>query len=97
LLDDSGGEAPTEWDLEGNAIRYKTVVTLKKKEVKPEADTAKQLTGRGGAAAAAKKNQIPPPPPKLYDISKLRLEKFHHVLHYLYTRCKDKVITYTQP
>ncbi len=32
LLETSGGEAPTEWDEDGNPIRYKTEIALYKKE-----------------------------------------------------------------
>ena len=84
MLDSSGGEAPVEWDEYGNPVKYKTVVALRKKE--PNLAQDGEQTGRSKTTA-----------PKLYDISKLRLEKFHQVLHYLYMHCKDKVITYTQP
>ena len=82
-MDNSGGEAPAEWDEYGNAVKYKTVITLKRKDPNQAAESSDH-TGRSKSTA-----------PKLYDISKLRLEKFHHVLHYLYMHCKDKVVTYT--
>ena len=76
LIGSSGGDAPDEWDEKGNAIRYKTVVTLKKKEGEEK--------NTNGAAKA-----------KIYDIARLKLEKFHMVLHFLYSTIKHKVVTYT--
>ena len=103
LLDNPGSDAPEEWDEYGNAIRYKTVIMLKRKEVKLPTSTGaspRPVSGargasaiRGGRGAKGKKEEAPAEP-KLYDISKLKLEKFHHVLHYCYTHCKDKVVSY---
>lgn len=51
LLDDQGGEAPSEWDAELYPIRYKTVVGLKRsvKLNKP----SKSTKGKAGGAGAA--------------------------------------------
>ena len=77
LLDTTGGEAPAEWDEHGNPIKYKTVITLKKLPTQPI-----ELTVQGRIS----KEQ----PPKMYEISKLKLEKFHKVLHYIVNHTKDK-------
>ena len=63
LLETTGGDAPEEWDEHGNPVKYKTIITLKKKVVKPTAQAAQ--------------NKDPQVPTKLYDISKLKLERFH--------------------
>ena len=101
LLDTAGNDAPEEWDEFGNAIRYKTVVQLKRKDPPKPAPASTQpsprAAGRGARGAQKKQEKPVEEPPKLYDISKLRLEKFHHVLHYCYTHCKDKVVSYQQP
>ena len=82
LLDSSGGEAPEEWDEYGNPIKYKTVITLKKLASNPiEALEPGRVS----------KEQ----PPKMYDISKLKLEKFHKVLHYVVIHTKGKKPRYT--
>ena len=40
MLDNPGSDAPEEWDEYGNAIRYKTVIMLKRKDVKLPANSA---------------------------------------------------------
>lgn len=78
LLETSGGEAPAEWDEFGNPIKYKTVVTLKK------------LPKTAIEAIEANRASAPNQPAKLYDISKLKLEKFHKVLHYIVNHTNGK-------
>ena len=81
LFDASGGEAPAEWDEHGNPIRYRTVVKLAKKPAPAQA----ALPDSTGA------------PPRLYDISKLKLENFHKVLHFVVSETRGKAPVYKQP
>ena len=73
MLDTSGGEAPTEWDQYGNPIKYKTVIILKKLPVEKE-----PITSAGKV-----------PKRRLYDVSSLRLENFHKVLHFISSNLKS--------
>ena len=85
LLETSGGEAPAEWDEYGNPIKYKTIITLKK------------LPKTAIESIEANKATAPHQPAKLYDISKLKLEKFHKVLHFVVNHTKGKQPRYVQP
>ena len=91
LLDTSGGEAPAEWDELGRPIKYKTIVTLKKRE---QVNKNNSSYSNPNPKARAKDDSGPP---KLFDISKLKLERFHQVLHYIVASVKDQEPSYKQP
>ena len=69
-----------EFDEEGNEVKYKSVVTLRKK--------AFSNPVRASASSSAA--------PKLYDIGQLQLEKYHKVLHDLALKCKEREPIYRQ-
>ena len=110
LLDNAGGEAPSEWDEEGFPIRYMTVIGLKRKDMSDKLKKGKGATPKAGAATRAshdssitknskaadgaatdgkgnknsKKGNVHDLPDSPYEVKKLGLQKFHHVLHYMY-------------
>ena len=51
LLSNSGGEAPAEWDELGNPIKYRTIVSLKKRNAssKPVPTVGKLHAGKSGS------------------------------------------------
>ena len=86
LLDTSGGDVPEEFDENGDPVRYKHEVQLKK------------MAGSGASNPASFRGvNEQDPPPMLFDISKLKLEKFHKVIHHLVFNCKDRQPVYVQP
>lgn len=90
MLETSGAEVSNEWDENGDPIRYKIVVILKQKPAS-EAPSSREMKGRIGAT------NTEAPPTKLYDISKLRLEHFHKVLHYIGANLHEREPSYIQP
>ena len=69
-----------EFDENGNEVKYRSVVTLRKK-------TFSNPVRANASDSAA---------PKLYDIGQLQLEKYHKVLHDLALKCKEREPIYTQ-
>ena len=72
---------PEEFDEDGNAIRYRNDITLKKMPKPREHPNPDPVPADA-------------PPKKLFDIGKLKLEKFHKVLHFIMYHCKGKKPNY---